>query len=206
MAPKRMGVEWSLLCASCREFAWLGSMKPWKWNGFQIDTSSVLELLSLHALAERAGSDRCELFIDVDSSRVETFSLEPADGWREDLRSRTFWTSISVSTEPPRALCAECSRWLAVLTRGGEPVRQKGAQDAIVIGSALWLCDDRCLRAFASRPGRVFRAAPRRGALTLGCRSCASEIIADGADSLALAEWFTDHLAPGCALTVRAGR
>lgn len=205
MARDRMGVEWSLLCASCREFAWLGSMKPWKWNGFQVDTSSVLELLSLHANS-RQNREPCALYLDANSSRVATYSLDVDDGWSEDLRSRRFWDSVSVATDPPRALCAECSRWLAVLPRGGSPQRQRGAERAIVIGSYLWLCDERCLRAFSSRPGRAYRPAPAWRELVLECRACASEIVADRADTLALAEWFTDHLAPECALTVRAAR
>lgn len=180
-------------------------MKPWKWNGFQVDTSSVLELLSLHANS-RQNREPCALYLDANSSRVATYSLDVDDGWSEDLRSRRFWDSVSVATDPPRALCAECSRWLAVLPRGGSPQRQRGAERAIVIGSYLWLCDERCLRAFSSRPGRAYRPAPAWRELVLECRACASEIVADRADTLALAEWFTDHLAPECALTVRAAR
>lgn len=204
-----MGVEWSLLCASCREFAWLGSMKPWKWNGFQVDASSVLELLSLHALdppGDRGDREACTLYLDANSARVETFSLDVEDGWLEDLRSRRFWDSVSVSTDPPRALCAECARFLAVLPRGAAPARQKGAEDAIVLGSYLWLCDPLCLRAFSSRPGHVYRPAPAYRELTLTCRACATELAADRVDALALAEWLAEHLAPGCALTVRAVR
>ena len=44
-----MGVEWDMACVGCRSFAWLGSMKPFKWGGFQVGNACFTELLSLHA-------------------------------------------------------------------------------------------------------------------------------------------------------------
>jgi hypothetical protein len=199
-----MGVEWTVVCSTCREFCWLGSMKPWKWSGFQVDLDSVREWFSLHA------RPACSILIDVNSARVdEGITLDPEDGWSEDLRSRRFWESYSTSTKPPRMHCAECNKWLAVVEDDRAPRLIDASARPIVIGSYLWLCDERCLTAFARRPGRVWRrAVPRRAgeSLRVGCAACASEVDADKIEPLEMAAWLTEHLGPECALAARIDR
>jgi hypothetical protein len=195
-----MPLDWSLACGTCREFSSLGAMQPWKWNGFQVDDPMVREWLALHA------RDACALCLDVNGSAADRgCTLSPSDGWREDLRSRGLWAGIYTDTTPARARCAACDRWLAVLPERGEPVLRPGVSRPIVIGSYLWLCDDRCLARFASAPGRVYRPAPRLARpIALACGPCASERPLDGADPLALAVWLTEHVGPTCALRARA--
>jgi hypothetical protein len=196
-----MPLDWSLACTSCREFTSLGAMQPWKWSGFQVDFDVVREWLSLHA------RDACALCVDVSGSSADRgCTLSVSDGWREDLRSRGLWAGVSTRSVPARARCAACDRWLAVLPEHGDPELLRGVASPVVIGSYLWLCDDRCLARFTSAPGRVYRAAPARpeGATKLTCGPCASERVVDPADPLALAVWLTEHVGPGCALRARS--
>ncbi|GAB4122106.1 MAG: hypothetical protein Fur005_16820 [Roseiflexaceae bacterium] len=46
-----MGIEWTFVCRSCRQHAWLGSMKPAKWGGFQAGNRQVIEWISADTAA-----------------------------------------------------------------------------------------------------------------------------------------------------------
>lgn len=177
-------------------------MKPWKWNGFQVDPSSVLEWLWLHARPS------CAIYLCVDDLRArDGITLETDDGWVEDLRSRSFWDSLSTSTDPPRMHCAHCRRWLATVQRN-EPALLPTVAQPIIIGSFLWLCDERCLRDFAAKPGRIYNPTPRYGrdeVLTVRCTHCESAIEANRVDPLVLADWFTQHVPAECSLEASRG-
>jgi hypothetical protein len=186
------------------EFTWIGSMKPWKWTGFQVDVSSVVDWLALHA------QPQCSLLICVDDRRVpDGITLDPADGWREDLRSRSFWNSLSLTTTPARMHCAHCQHWLGVVTDDHSARKLDAVPEPIVIGSFLWLCDQRCLDAFASTEGRVWRPTPKRTAaeiLRLRCLHCDKSVDANRAAPLLLADWCTEHLAAECTLEATRAR
>ncbi len=179
-------------------------MKPWKWSGFQVDASSVLDWLTAHAREE------CSTLLCVDDLRTANgVSLAPEDGWREDLRSRGLWDSLSTTTNPPRFHCAQCKRWLGTLEGDHEPRRLANAGDPIVIGTFLWLCDERCLRAFAGAPARAWRPTPKRFAgeiLHVRCTHCDKSVEANTVSPLVLADWFTEHLAQECSLEARRAR
>ena len=99
-----MGVEWDMACVGCRSFAWLGSMKPFKWGGFQVGNACFTELLSLHA------GPNCGLIVTSDALAFEVPWEHDSDasGFREDLRSRWFWESIRHDSTPPAMICAAC--------------------------------------------------------------------------------------------------
>lgn len=177
-------------------------MKPWKWSGFQVDASSVLDWLWIHA------RPKCAIYLCVDDLRErDGITLDAEDGWSEDLRSRRFWDSLSTSTDPPRMHCAHCQRWLGTV-HNHEPRVLSTVEQPIVIGSFLWLCDERCLRAFASKPGRSWTPTPRRGSgevLTVRCTHCETSIEASKVDPLVFADWCTQHVRAECALEATRG-
>ena len=68
-----MGVELHIGCDSCRNWAWLGSAKPHKWQGFQVGNEVVASWLVAHAHIDAASSTDLELWRD-DNSGVFTCS------------------------------------------------------------------------------------------------------------------------------------
>ncbi|MFO0561669.1 MAG: hypothetical protein U0269_26895 [Polyangiales bacterium] len=179
-------------------------MKPWKWSGFQVDASSVIDWLFVHSRPQ------CSVLLCVDDLRERAgITLDPDDGWHEDLRSRRFWDSLSTTTNPPRMHCAHCQKWLGTLVDDHQARRLEGVREPIVIGTFLWLCDERCLEAFAAQPGRVFRPTPKRSPdeiLRVSCPHCDKGIEANRVSPLVLADWFTEHIAAECSLEVTRGR
>jgi hypothetical protein len=182
-----MGVEWELACLGCNEYAWLGSLKPFKWHGFQVGNRVVAELLALHT------TPTCRLIVDVDGARsVWGHPDDPVAGWRADLRSRHFWESSDEGE------CAVCRIRI-------------GDADAQVVGLHLWFCSDRCRDTYAARPGCVWRAAPTvRTEIRVTCTRCDTEFVlarptARGEHSKGgfepLADWFASHI--GCPLEAR---
>jgi hypothetical protein len=181
-----MGVEWDLACLGCKEYAWLGSMKPFKWHGFQLGNRVVAELLAVHA------APTCRLILDLDGARsVWGTPDEPVPGWRADLRSRHFWDAGDESA------CAGCRT-------------QLGEGDAQVVGLQLSFCSERCRDTYAARPGLVWRPAPAmHAALHVRCTRCDVEIVVArlavehtaGGPFEELADWFASHV--GCELAVR---
>jgi hypothetical protein len=200
-----MGVEWTLACVGCRHFAWLGSMKPYKWNGFQVGDGVVAELLALHS-----GPD-CSLIVSSDA-RAWTPAWAHDDataGWLEDLRSRWFWDSIVSDVEPLGMICAVCRAPLQLpATPEGEALRRAGYRShaggavPLVVGRYLWFCGPNCLDRHRSVPGRTWRACSDLAATTrleIGCLHCGvqhslGDIAGDPERALAFAEWLTEHI------------
>lgn len=179
-------------------------MKPWKWSGFQVDVSSVVDWLFVHSRPQ------CSTLLCVDDLRErDGITLDPEDGWHEDLRSRRFWESLSTTTTPPRMHCAQCQRWLGTLVDAHQARKLDSVSEPIVIGTFLWLCDERCLEAFAAAPGRVYRKTPKRSpdeVLRVSCPHCDKSIEANRVSALVLADWFTEHIASECSFEVTRGR
>ncbi|MEQ1503494.1 MAG: hypothetical protein ABMB14_14755 [Myxococcota bacterium] len=180
-----MGVEWKLACTGCREFLWPGSMKPWKWRGFQLGGPPVVAWFGAHA---REG---CAIAICVDDLRERALTLEGADGWREDLRSFGHVEAWSLGDGPR---CGWCARAIAPT-----------APDVVALGH-LWLCDARCRDGFAAAEDRLGGRRVWRpdvaGAVDVRCERCDTGVAADPGEPLALAEWMLEHLDPACVLRV----
>jgi hypothetical protein len=214
-----MGVEWDLACVTCRQWVWLGSMKPWKWSGFQMGSAFVAEMLSLHA------TPSCTLIVTSDARAFEPpWQHDDAEcGWLEDLRSRWFWDSIRHDATPPQMVCATCEAPLELSTGADvEALRQEGyrspggAPTPLIVGRYLWFCGPACRDRHRSGPGRAWRAHPDaspHARIRVGCRHCGVESSLgarepDESDALAFAEWLVDHVydppaplgldAPGC--------
>lgn len=206
-----MGVDWDLACVTCRQWAWLGSMKPWKWNGFQMGNAFVAELLSLHA------EPSCTLMVASDARAfVPPWQHdEAASGWLEDLRSRWFWDSLRSHVTPHQMVCGTCEAPLELpATPHGATLRRegfcslRGAATPLVVGRYLWFCGPACRDRYRAGPGRVWRAHPEVSAharLRVGCLRCGVETSLgardpDESDALAFAEWLVDHVydPPGC--------
>lgn len=200
-----MGVEWDMACVGCRSFAWLGSMKPFKWSGFQVGNGPFTELLSLHAGPE------CGLIVTSDALAFEVPWEHDSDacGFREDLRSRWCWESIRHDSTPPAMICAACQAVLALpATPDGASLRESGyraspgAPAPLIVGRYLWFCGERCREVYGEGPGRVWRPCPdalvpRR--ITVRCLRCdaahslgAPEPAED--EALAFAEWLCEHV------------
>lgn len=198
-----MGTEWDLACVSCRNWVWLGSLKPWKWNGFQMGNRLVAEFFSVHA---QAG---CSLIVTSDA---RTFDPPwehdaPATGWHEDLRSRWFWDSSRLDTRPPQMVCAAC-RALLSLPSGpdAEQLRQAGYDPApgaakpLIMGRYLWFCGPDCRQRYLAAPGRTWREAPGPSfCLKVVCQCGHTQASLNGpepepGDALAFAEWLAEHL------------
>ena len=217
--PGAMGVECDLACVTCREWVWLGSMKPWKWSGFQMGNAFVAELLSLHA------TPSCRLIVTSDARAfVPPWQHDDAEsGWLEDLRSRWYWDSVRHDATPPRMACATCEAPLDVSTSAdAEALRQEGFRSApgaaapLIVGRYLWFCGPACRDRHRSGPGRAWRAQPDaspHARVRVGCLHCGVETSLgarepDESDALAFAEWLVDHVydppaalgldAPGC--------
>lgn len=178
-----MGIEIDLGCERCRIFAWLGSRKPEKWRGFQVGNRHVAEFLSLH-------TDPCRLVLLADT---EDRDWDEGAPWREDLRSRSFW-----SLRTDRWRCGQCD---AVLP---------GEQRAVSIGRHLAFCSRSCLQANLETPPsdgwvvswpRTYRPARLRprAPLWLTCAISGERRLACHGDSLelldaeALAQWMIEH-------------
>ena len=79
-----MGVELHIGCDSCRNWAWLGSAKPHKWQGFQVGNEVVASWLVAHAHIDAASSTDLELWRDDGPEAPWTLD---AKAWTEDERS-----------------------------------------------------------------------------------------------------------------------
>jgi hypothetical protein len=165
-----MGAEWHLGCLACREYAWLGSAKPVKWDGFQLGNRFFAELLALHS------RPTCVLLLGVD----HTYAWDEGDGWREDLRSRSFWDS-------EEGVCATCNARLDEAT-------------AMIANPWLWFCSTECSRRFVEQGARVWQPAPAAVAgLWVRCTRC--DVQTSVGDSFVeLAFWLDSHV--GCRLAV----
>jgi hypothetical protein len=173
-----MGVEWDIGCLTCREYAWLGSLKPTKWAGFQLGNELLADLLALHA------NPACVLLLDVDhASGLWTRSDEGSDGWREDLRSLWFGDSDA-------GVCATCNARLDEAA-------------AVIANPCLWFCNTSCVARFVARGARVWQPAPAAVAgLWVRCTRCDVETSV-GESFEDLAYWLAEHI--GCRLVaVRA--
>jgi len=198
-----VGVEWDLACVGCRHFAWLGSVKPYKWGGFQVGNGVVAELLALHT-----GPD-CSLVVVSDARAWSPpWSHDDATtGWLEDLRSRWLWDSIVSDVAPAGMVCAVCRAELSLpATADGDAMRRQGYRSAgpvpIIVGRYLWFCGTACLDRHRSVAGRTWQPCPDVASLAhleIGCLRCGVEIAVgdlagDPGRAEAFAEWLTEHL------------
>jgi hypothetical protein len=139
-----VGVEWQVACLTCNEYAWLGSLKPSKWDGFQIGNRIAAEIFAQHTAAA------CDLIVDADGA-VDTWSHRgrPRPGWPVDVRSH-------LESDQPTG-CATCG--------------QLHIDDALAIGEQLEFCSTRCRDDF-SCPPRIWRIVPSVVELASSCRQC----------------------------------
>ncbi len=205
-----MGVEWTLACTTCRHHAWLGSIKPAKWEGFQVGHRAIAELFARHAWPCSMGDCRLVVVADCDPTSMpwlDPRAGEPgADpGWSEDLRSRGVWSSFGTpvksrgeqgSWQTPM-VCAECGLHL----RSGSDPR---ARDPLVISPGLWLCGRPCFDLFRARSGRVWEPLPDLPPgtqLEVDCLRCLRSFSLGTLDPVdldgpreAFAEWLAEHV------------
>ena len=215
-----MGMEWTLVCTTCKQHAWLGSVKPMKWEGFQLGNRFAAELFALHA--SDGTRECCELlvfndacFTDVPWADPEFDEFPPGwEAWKRDLRCFEFGNSVLPywSDEGQGMVCGQCRRTL----RSEE---NPGAPEALVVSSSLWFCDSDCRDAFAGKDQRVWRqfvAPPSDTVLEVGCVPCRQGVglgqldpeAHDGFEESAqlFAEWLSFHVyrpdeaAPPCSL------
>ena len=129
-----MGVEWNIGCIKCKRQIWLGSQKPFKWQGFQIGDKIVKRFLSLHSKCFNnldgnlllTNDGTVEVPWESDSERFE---------WKEDILSRSFCFD---SWHQENIICANCGKEL----NADENCRK---QDGNSMKSPfLWFCDKKC--------------------------------------------------------------
>jgi hypothetical protein len=159
----------------------LGSIKPYKWHGFQAGNRHVMDLMLLHTT--------CEWAVIRDDTATDAPWLDPARDtpdaghWREDLRSRSFWQALQHGAEPACAACA-------------------GRLDSpLVISPGLSFCSQACLQRFSAHPARIWREPPSfppTAQIAIACRSCADQqvwgmISTPDPGAEALAEWLIEH-------------
>jgi len=190
-----MGIELTLCCRTHRHQAWLGSMKPWKWAGYQLGNRWFAELLAAHV--------GCDLVLVDDAGGPETFFWTARWGdpgeeevWQEDLRSRHCWDSLQAGEGP--VVCGGC----------GKPVDEARS---LQVGRYLWCCDVDC-RSRCLDPYRVFQPGPGVVPLRVDCQACAAGVsIAPGqlGDLTEVAEFLDEHrlqattlMGDGCRLRV----
>lgn len=129
-----MGTEVEIGCLGCKKKIWLGSMKPYKWKGFQIPDNDVYRFLSLHS---NNHNPNCKLQY-LQDGRDEGYPWsEEIDGdksWEEDINSRWFWNSHSEEG----MICGHCKKLLSDIN-GNEIV-----PNAIEKNSRSWFCDETC--------------------------------------------------------------
>jgi hypothetical protein len=165
-------------------------VKPFKWSGFQVGNRFVAELLALHS------APACRLMVETDQDlRSWGDALEPAEGWRVDLRSHT----VPGAPRDRELTCRACRRPL----REGDD-GPSDAPLAIVAGPKAWFCSAGCREAYAAEPGRVWRPAPLVSALAIACTACNEEMVVELSPSTLehepsgpfeqLADWMSDHL------------
>lgn len=170
-----MGVEWEIGCEACKKFIWLGSMKPYKWNGFQVSDATVRRFLSLHAIAQKQG---CHLLLMNDYSDDEPWNNDP-DAWQEDIVSRSFWDSITSEKE---FSCGNCGKALME-----EPMEYHYIQR----NQYLWLCSPECLAVYVAQnrshwgESCIYDSAQdtalfdTEAPLEVGCTECRSYVVID---------------------------
>jgi hypothetical protein len=162
-----MGAEWDLACRTCREYAWLGSVKPFKWDGFQIGNLAAAEIIAQHTHAT------CELVLDVDhAADVWSDSGKPLLGWRIDVRSHLEYEHSEG--------CSSC----------GAPVG--GA--VIAISEQLQFCSSSCRDNFVTQPHRVWRVVPPVEQVRVSCLRCNDEHTATVEGFVHLADWMSFHV------------
>jgi hypothetical protein len=196
-----MGVEWNIGCEACKKYIWLGSMKPYKWKGFQVNEATMRRFLSLHAIAQKKG---CHLLLMTDYSDDEPWGIDPT-AWQEDIISRSFWDSTS-SKEGLN--CGNCGKAL-----NEEPMENHYIQR----NQYLWLCSPECLEAYVAQDrshwneSRIYDSAQdtalfdTEAPLEVGCTQCKNYVVIDGKsvdkydyvqDFEYLAHFFCEHI--GC--------
>jgi hypothetical protein len=200
-----VGIEWTIGCLGCQQRAHLGSMKPFKWSGFQMGNRFVAEWLALHAMVG------CSLIVTRDDLAFDPpwWRDDTAASWLVDLRSRSFFDSFHPAAKPPEMVCAACKAPLEVppgpewdeLRRYAAPPRP-GAAMPLIVGEYLWFCGPACRDTFRAVPPRTWRPCPQMGEgvrLQVRCGRCnvdTSLRARDPApsDAYELAEWLIDHV------------
>jgi hypothetical protein len=139
-----MGVEWSLGCLKCKTFLWLGSQKPFKWNGFQISNESVKRFLAMHSNLK---SPQCHLFLINDGTREVPW--EENSEWKEDILSRNFCYD---SYSPKGLICGSCEILLSEWEKKTEspliPANDLRKSGKIQKNEYLWFCDPLCFQKY----------------------------------------------------------
>ncbi|WP_198144963.1 hypothetical protein [Microscilla marina] len=175
-----MGVEWDIGCQVCKKFIWMGSMKPFKWHGFQVSDATIRRFFSLHAIAQKKG---CHLYLMTDSGGDTPWSND-VDAWQEDIVSRSFWDSIA--TNDHGSSCAYC----------GKALKEKPlSYHYLQRNQCLWLCNQDCVEAYVARTtqernhwgeGCIYDSTldtvwfDPNAALEIGCTECHSYVVIDG--------------------------
>ncbi len=121
-----MGVEMHMGCLSCKKFLWLGSEKPYAWEGFQLQHHYVKSFMTWHSMPD------CELF-HADDGTTDIPWQKNTEEWEEDSRSRSFWSS----NRQDKIVCAKCG------------ISLEGQSNPIILAEWFQLCSTSCQKAYA---------------------------------------------------------
>lgn len=135
-----MGVEWKIGCLKCKHHIWLGSQKPFKWKGFQIENENVVRFLSLHSCCNSPLSGNLLLANDGTSNIPWEEENEQSE-WQEDILSRTFCFD---SWSHEGLICAHCSEKLEANTDRNRNTAQKILKKS----QYLWFCNQVCFASY----------------------------------------------------------
>ncbi|MCG8576838.1 MAG: hypothetical protein MI810_18300 [Flavobacteriales bacterium] len=203
-----MGVEWDIGCTKCKVHIWLGSQKPYKWEGFQIPVENLKRFLSLHANCKESHGNF--LLINDGTAIVPWEEEETEHEWKEDILSRTYCFD-SYSEEGLKCAHYDCQAKLSE----DENIRKQNKN--LRRGKFLWFCDDKCFQNFLD-----FQANERDNPIydsfgdtiessqlfEMGCTSCQQFVPIDHQENKLgtirnyqyLAEFLCEHIGPNHAL------
>ena len=170
-----MGIEAEIGCTSCKKYIWLGSMKPYKWNGFQIPDKDAFRFFSLHSKNQHAS---CNLYYTHDAGD-ELPPWDENEEWQEDINSRNFWNSYSEDGK----ICGNCNKLL---------INKEGKELASYIQKNIYalFCDSTCFEEYVADYARKWdtkiydstnteRVKSDSKFLEIGCTHCKRYCIID---------------------------
>lgn len=177
---KSMGIEAEIGCLRCKKYIWLGSMKPYKWKGFQIPNSDIFRFLSLHSNNQNSN---CKLIYTHDTNKEvppwnENQKIKKE--WQEDINSRSFWDSFS----DKGIICGNCNRLL--IDKNGNEIH-----DNIQKNTYSWFCNQTCFEEYNKKYKEeqnitIYDSTNDEGIksasqnITVGCTQCKSYTIING--------------------------
>jgi hypothetical protein len=175
-----MGVEWNIGCIKCKRQIWLGSQKPFKWQGFQIGEQSIKRFLYLHSKCENSLAGNLLLTNDG-ALQIPWDAEDERFEWQEDILSRSFcFDSWNQST----TICANCKKEL-------EPDKNnRKFAGNVMKGEYLWFCDNHCFSNYVEykrteREEFIYDSTEDamppsiEGLFEIGCTKCKEYVIID---------------------------